>query len=78
MCVLRTDDGGASSQVYRKGLPAQAYDLIYRHGLAGATDGQTLAMASTTGGLWVSEDGGESWASPSQNLPPVASIEFVA
>jgi photosystem II stability/assembly factor-like uncharacterized protein len=76
MCVLRTDDGGASSQVYRKGLPAQAYDLIYRHGLAGAPDGQTLAMASTTGGLWVSEDGGESWTTPSQNLPPVASVEF--
>lgn len=78
MCVLRTDDGGATAQVYRQGLPAgAAYDLIYRHGLAGTADGQTLAMASTTGGLWVSEDAGERWQSVSQNLPPVASVEFV-
>ena len=78
MCVLRTDDGGASAQVYRKGLPAEAaYDLIYRHGLTGAADGKTLAMASTTGGLWASEDSGENWHSVSQNLPPVASLEFV-
>lgn len=78
MCVLRTDDGGATTQVYRKGLPAEgAYDLIYRHGLAGAADGRTLAMASTTGGLWVSDDAGENWQALSQNLPPVASLEFV-
>ncbi len=79
MCVLRTDDGGATAQVYRQGLPSYAaYDLIYRHGLAGTADGQTLAMASTTGGLWVSEDAGENWQSVSQNLPPVACVAFVA
>jgi hypothetical protein len=27
--------------------------------------------------LWVSEDSGESWKSVNQNLPPVASLEFV-
>ena len=45
-----------------EGLPARdAYHLVYRHGLACAADGQTLALGSTTGGLWISEDGGERW-----------------
>lgn len=78
MSVLRTDNAGKSTQVYRQGLPqAHAYDLIYRHGLACTADGKTLAIASTTGGLWLSEDEGQSWLALSQHLPPVACVEFV-
>jgi photosystem II stability/assembly factor-like uncharacterized protein len=79
MCVARTDDGGASFKVFRDGLPqAHAYDLIYRHSLCVSTDGRTLAMASTTGGLWVSEDAGERWHCVSSTLPPVAAVKFAS
>jgi photosystem II stability/assembly factor-like uncharacterized protein len=77
MCVARTDDGGASWQVFRTGLPqSHAYDLVYRHGLALASDAQTLAMASTTGNLWISSDAGERWQHVCGHLPPVACVAF--
>jgi photosystem II stability/assembly factor-like uncharacterized protein len=78
LCVTRTDDGGDTFSVFRNGLPqTHAYDLIYRHGFCIAPDGQTLAMASTTGGLWVSEDAGEHWDAVSATLPLIAAIYFV-
>ena len=49
---------------------------MYRHALACADDGETLAMGSTTGGLWVSEDGGARWACVSRDLPPIAAVRF--
>lgn len=77
MVVNVTRDGGASFRSHGEGLPARdAYHLVYRHGLACAADGQTLAMGSTTGGLWVSEDGGESWDCLSHDLPPIAAVRF--
>jgi photosystem II stability/assembly factor-like uncharacterized protein len=78
LVVTRTDDGGQTFTSFSKGLPqTHAYDLVYRHGLAVAPNGQDLAMASTTGSLWVSGDAGESWTTVSQNLPPVAVVNFV-
>ena len=78
LVVTRTDDGGKTFKAFDKGLPqTDAYDLVYRHGLAVAPNGQDLAMASTTGSLWVSGDAGESWETVSQNLPPVAVVKFV-
>ncbi|MBL8338967.1 MAG: exo-alpha-sialidase [Rhodoferax sp.] len=77
MVVTRTDDGGASFQVFRAGLPQDhACHLVYRHGLAVAADGRTLAMASTTGALWQSTDAGEHWEAISRDLPPVAVVRF--
>ncbi|RYF17183.1 MAG: exo-alpha-sialidase [Comamonadaceae bacterium] len=77
MVVNETRDGAATFRSHGKGLPARdAYHLVYRHGLACAADGQTLAMGSTTGGLWVSEDGGESWECISRDLPPIAVVRF--
>jgi hypothetical protein len=79
MVVTRTDDGGASFQAFGDGLPqSHAFHLVYRHGLAVAPDGRTLAMASTTGGLWVSSDAGERWVCVSRDLAPVAVVRFVA
>ncbi len=79
MVVTVTRDGAASFQAHGEGLPARdAYHLVYRHGLACAADGQTLAMGSTTGGLWVSEDGGESWDCVSRDLPPIAVLRIAA
>lgn len=77
MVVNETRDGGASFRSHGEGLPARdAYHLVYRHGLACAEDGRTLAMGSTTGGLWVSEDAGESWTCLSRDLPPIAVVRF--
>jgi len=77
MSVTRTRDGGRSFETLRVGLPQQhCYDLVYRHGLAVADDGATLMMGSTTGGLWVSENGGDDWRTVSATLPPVYSVRF--
>jgi len=75
--VSRTTDGGESFEVLGAGLPAQqAYDLVYRHALDVDASGDRLAMGSTTGGLWISEDAGESWTAVGARLPPVYQVLF--
>jgi hypothetical protein len=75
--VARTRDGGRSFEVLTRGLPQHhAYDLVWRHGLAVDESGERLAFGSTSGGLWISEDGGDSWAMPEARLPPVAVVRF--
>lgn len=75
LCVLRTDDGGRSFAALRAGLPqSHCYDLVYRHGLDVGTDGRTLLMGSTTGGLWTSDDGGDRWQVVSTTLPPIHAV----
>ncbi len=60
LVVTRTRDGGKSFDVLTKGLPqSHAYDVVYRHALALDEPGERLAFGSTTGGLWVSEDQGD-------------------
>ena len=54
----------------------QAWDLVYRHGLDVDADGRCLAMGSTTGSLWISEDGGDAWHAISEHLPPVYAVRF--
>lgn len=77
LVVTRTRDGGKTFDVLDDGLPPVAYDLIYRHALDVADDGEHLMMGSTTGSLWASHDGGDSWQSVSANLPPVLSVRYV-
>ena len=75
--VARTRDGGKSFQVLRAGLPQEhAYDLVYRHGLAVDNTGERLAIGSTTGGLWISENQGDGWRCVSTNLPPIYAVRF--
>jgi hypothetical protein len=77
LVVARTRNGGRSFETLGRGLPQQhAYDLVYRHGLAVDPSGYRLAMGSTTGGLWVSEDQGDTWSCISTHLPPVYSVRF--
>jgi hypothetical protein len=77
LAVTRTTDGGASFAELRAGLPQRhCYDLVYRHGLAVAPDGRTLMMGSTSGGVWASADGGDSWQTVSTTLPPVYAVSF--
>ena len=75
--VNRTRDGGKTFETLRRGLPQEyAYDLVYRHGLDVDASGSRLAFGSTTGSLWVTEDGGDSWKSLSSNLPPIYAVRF--
>lgn len=75
--VARTEDGGKRFVELRQGLPQeQAFDLVYRHGLDIDASGNRLAMGSTTGSLWATEDGGESWETISAHLPPVYAVRF--
>lgn len=75
--VARTRDGGASFETLRNGLPqADAYDLVYRHGFDVDGSGERLAMGSTTGGLWYSDDGGDGWTQSPVRLPPIYAVRF--
>ena len=77
LCVMRTRDGGKTFEQCRKGLPQKhAYHLVYRHCLDVSGDGRTLAFGSTTGSVWISEDGGDSWERLSAELPPVYCVRF--
>jgi hypothetical protein len=77
LAVTRTRDGGKTFEVLREGLPAEpAYDLIYRHALDVDATGERLAIGSTTGGLWISENRGDSWRCVSAHLPPIATVRF--
>jgi photosystem II stability/assembly factor-like uncharacterized protein len=76
--VSHTRDGGQHFEILKNGLPqAHAYDLIYRHALAIDDSGDRLAMGSTTGSLWLTEDQGQHWQSLSSHLPPIYSVAFV-
>jgi photosystem II stability/assembly factor-like uncharacterized protein len=77
LCVMRTRDGGRTYEACRTGLPQEhAYHLVYRHGLDVSGDGQILAMGTTTGSVWISEDAGDVWTRLSADLPPVYCVRF--
>ena len=77
LAVTRTRDGGKTWDSLRGGLPQKdAFDLIYRHGLDVDETGVRLAMGSTTGALWVSDNGGEDWQLVNAHLPPIYAVRF--
>ena len=77
LAVARTRDGARTFEVLSKGLPqSHAYDIVYRHGFDVDDTGDRLAMGSTTGHLWVSENGGDSWTLVAGNLPPISCVRF--
>jgi hypothetical protein len=77
LVVTRTRDGGKTFKTLKKGLPQKhAYDLVFRHGLAIDETGDQLAIGSTTGGVWISEDQGDSWQMVTHTLPPVYAVRF--
>jgi hypothetical protein len=55
-----------------------AYDITYRHGLDVDSSGKRLAFGSTTGSLWITEDGGDQWTCLSTHLPPIYAVRFAA
>jgi hypothetical protein len=77
LCVSRTENGGRSWEELRDGLPQEdCFDVVYRH--AFDLSGSTLALGSTTGNVYWSDDRGESWREIGHNFPPVYSVRFVA
>lgn len=77
LVVTRTRDGGKTFESLGQGLPeTHCYDIVYRHGLDVDASGNRLAMGSTTGSLWISENGGDAWQCISSNLPPILCVRF--
>lgn len=76
LVVTKTTDGGAHFTVHNDGLPSTSYDLIYRHSLDVDKTGEQLAIGSTTGNLWTSDDGGRRWSHIHGHLPPIAGVAF--
>ena len=77
LAVNRTRDGGRTFETLRAGLPqADCWDLVYRHSLAVDESGTALMMASTTGGVWASDDAGDHWSQVPVRLPPVYAVKF--
>lgn len=77
LVVNRTRDGGRSFETLSDGLPGEhAYDLVYRHGLEVDAAGTTLALGSTTGSLFLSDDAGDRWQCVSAHLPPIYAVRF--
>ncbi len=78
LAVTRTRDGGKSWESLCEGLPQRdAFDLIYRHGMDVDATGAQLAMGSTTGALWTSDNGGDRWQLLNAHLPPIYATRFV-
>lgn len=75
--VTRTRDGGKTWDSLSDGLPQKdAYDLVYRHGLDIDDSGTQLAMGSTTGSLWLSENAGDGWTLLNAHLPPIYAVRL--
>lgn len=78
LVVTRTRDGAKSFEALGAGLPQEsAYHLIYRHGLDVDSSGTRLVIGSTTGGLWLSNNSGESWETVALHLPPIYAVRFI-
>lgn len=75
--VTRTRDGGKTFVELRDGLPQEnAYDLVLRHALSIADDGDQLAFGSSTGNLWVTANQGATWHAVAHHLPPIYSVRY--
>lgn len=73
--VGRTEDGGATWQALRNGLPQQnAYDIAFRHAMH--NDNNRLVFGTTAGNVYLSDDRGDHWRCITQNLAVVYSTRF--
>ncbi len=75
LMVHMTKDGGKSWRAFSKGLPQRnCYDFIFRHCIDNHRD--TLAMGTSGGSIYVSENRGESWESLGFHFPQVYSVRL--
>ena len=77
MAVYRTTDGGKRWERLAKGLPQKdAWYTILRDGMRTDTnDPAGVYVGTTTGQVFFSRNGGDSWNLLAENLPPVQSVE---
>lgn len=77
LVVARTRDGGETFEELREGLPQEhCYDIVYRHSMDVDATGDNLVFGSSTGGLWTSENGGDSWQCFSNLLPQIYCVRY--
>ena len=77
LVVNRTRDGGKTFETLREGLPQQdCYDIVYRHSMDVDETGGQLAMGSTTGNVWTTDDAGDSWQRLDADLPMVYRVRL--
>lgn len=77
LVVLKTRDGGRSFEQLRTGLPQRHnYDLVFRHCMDIDSTGNLLVFGSTTGNVYVSENGGAAWQKLDEHLPPVYAVRM--
>lgn len=78
--VYATHDAGGSWQARRRGLPqAHAYVSVLREGLASdALQPCGFYLGTSSGHIFASRDGGESWQTVAQFLPRILSVSAAA
>ena len=77
--VYRTRDGGRSWERQDKGLPPRdAYFTVKRQAMCADDDARRTGVyfGTTTGELWGSTNGGQSWRNLVRHLPHVYSVRF--
>lgn len=77
MTVYRTTNGGGQWEKLTRGLPAKdAWFTVLRDALRTDTaDPAGVYVGTTTGQLFHSRDGGDTWLSMAGHLPPIQSVE---
>lgn len=74
--VYRSDDAGERWKRLSRGLPQRAYTHPYRQAMtADPFDPAGIYLGTSTGHLFASFDDGDSWATISDMLPPIYSLE---
>jgi photosystem II stability/assembly factor-like uncharacterized protein len=75
LVVYYTEDAGKTWVDFRAGLPQDyCFDIVLRHSLA--REANTMVFGTTTGNLFLSEDGGQSWQTLNHYLPKICSVRF--
>jgi photosystem II stability/assembly factor-like uncharacterized protein len=72
---MYTEDSGTTWSEQRNGLPQDhCFDIVLRHALD--VKGETIAMGTSGGSLYISENGGDFWLCLNDHLPRVFSARF--
>jgi len=73
--VYRSDDAGATWRALTHGLPQEhAYVTVLRQCLAASPQARILALGTSGGHLFISEDGGEQWRLVAGFLPRITCV----
>ena len=77
--VYRSPDAGASWERFDAGLPERGWLTVKRQAMTVEdTEPVGVHFGTTSGELWSSTDGGESWRCRASHLPEIYSVEHIA